>query len=122
RLSWFMRELMGLNILAKQIKNKLKISRIIIWSGNSDQDKWVKQEMGKACVNYLKTIINSNCTFAVTGGTTIAALAEVMTPFGEEGHYLFVPARGGIGEKVENQANSIVAEMARNTKGSYRLL
>jgi len=122
RLSLFMRELMGLNVLESQIKDKLKISRVIIVSGDSDQDEWVKQEMGKACVSYLKTIINSSCTFAVTGGTTIAALAEVMTPFDEKGHYLFVPARGGIGEKVENQANSIVAEMARNTNGSYRLL
>lgn len=122
RLSLFMRELMGLNVLEKEIKDKLKIARVIIVPGDSDQDERVKQEMGKACVSYLKTIITSSCTFAVTGGTTIAALAEVMSPFDEEGHYLFVPARGGIGEKVENQANSIVAEMARNTNGSYRLL
>lgn len=122
RLAIFMRELMGLSVLEKQIKDKLNIADVIIVPGDSDQDNWIKQEMGKACAAYLDSIITSSCTFAVTGGTTIAALAEVMAPFKKEGHYLFVPARGGIGEKVENQANSIVAEMARKTKGSYRLL
>lgn len=122
RLTVFMRELMGLSVLEKQIKDKLNIAHVIVVPGNSDEENRVKQEMGKACVAYLKSIITPGCTFAVTGGTTMAALADAMTPFEKEGHYLFVPARGGIGERVENQANSIVAEMARKTNGSYRLL
>lgn len=122
RLAIFMREIMGLSVLEQQIKDKLNIDHVIVVSGDSDQNDWVKQEMGKECVSKIQSIIPSSCTFAVTGGTTIAALAEVMTPFQKDGDYLFVPARGGIGEKVENQANSIVAEMARKTKGAYRLL
>src|SRR5699024_8282015 len=35
---------------------------------------------------------------------------------------MFVPARGGVGEEVENQANTIAAEMAKAEKGNYRLL
>ncbi|WP_343753776.1 sugar-binding transcriptional regulator, partial [Lentibacillus halophilus] len=35
---------------------------------------------------------------------------------------LFVPARGGIGEKEEHQANTIAAKMARQAHGNYRLL
>lgn len=122
QLSKFMREIMGLNVLEDRIKDKLNVAAVTIVPGNSDEDDWVKQEMGKACMAYLNNHITKSCTFAVTGGTTIAALAEVMTPFISEGDFKFVPARGGVGEKVENQANSIVAEMARQTRGTYRLL
>jgi central glycolytic genes regulator len=45
-----------------------------------------------------------------------------MTPFDREDNYLFVPARGGIGEKVENQANTIAAQMSLKAQGNYRLL
>src|SRR5690625_3355528 len=77
--------------------------------------------MGKACISFLKENIHIASTIAVTGGTTMAAVADVMTPLEKE-QCLFVPARGGIGEKVENQANTIVAEMAKKAKGDYRLL
>lgn len=50
------------------------------------------------------------------------AVAQAMHPITADGSCLFVPARGGIGEKVENQANTIVAEMARKASGDYRLL
>src|SRR5699024_3219078 len=66
-------------------------------------------------------IVQEDVTIAVTGGTTMAAVANAMVPI--EGHEcLFVPARGGVGEKVENQANSIVAKMAEAEKGNYHLL
>lgn len=122
QLTVFMRELMGLSVLENRLKDILNVAHVIVVPGDSDKDEWVKREMGKASVSYLKTIVTSKTIFAVTGGSTIAALAEVMTSFEKDGEYLFLPARGGIGEEVENQANSIVAEMARKTKGSYRLL
>lgn len=122
QLAAFMGEVSGLSVLEKQIKDKLHIEHVLIVPGNSDNDDWVKQEMGKACVSYLKTNVKSASPIAVTGGTTMAAVADVMTPLENESQCLFVPARGGIGEKVENQANTIVAEMARKARGEYRLL
>ncbi|PAV28610.1 hypothetical protein CIL05_15040 [Virgibacillus profundi] len=122
QLAEFMSEIAGLNVLEKQIKDKLHVKDIIIVPGNSDRYEWVKQEMGKACIAFLKKVIKANHTIAVTGGTTMAAVAEAMTPLTKEDSYLFVPARGGIGEKAENQANTIVAEMAKGAKGDYRLL
>lgn len=122
QLAGFMSEIMGLSVLEKQIKDKLQVENVIIVPGNSDNYEWIKQEMGKACVSFLKKIVQPSSTIAVTGGTTMAALADVMTLLNKENNYLFVPARGGIGEKVENQANTIAAEMARKTNGDYRLL
>ena len=35
---------------------------------------------------------------------------------------LFVPARGGIGEDVKNQANTICSKMAEKTGSKHRVL
>lgn len=122
KLADYMSELRGLNVLEEQLMVKLKLDKVIIVPGNSDENEWVKQEMGKVCVSYLKTIISSNDTIAVTGGTSIAAVADVMMPLNKEGDYLFVPARGALGEKVENQATRIAETMAKKTSGNYSLL
>lgn len=118
----FMSEAMGLRVLEQQLKDTLEIANVVIVPGNSDQYSWIKQEMGKACIHFLKSIIQPNAVIAVTGGTTMAAVADVMTPLNKDGNYLFVPARGGIGEKMENEANTIVAKMASKANGNYRLL
>ncbi|MFD1173755.1 sugar-binding transcriptional regulator [Oceanobacillus picturae] len=122
QLAEFMNEIKGLSVLEKQIKDKLNIEQVIVVPGNSDQYEWVKQEMGKACVSFLQSVVDNEDIIAVTGGTTMAAVANVMNPLDKANNYLFVPARGGIGEKVENQANTIVAEMARKAGVQYRLL
>ncbi|WP_077327973.1 sugar-binding transcriptional regulator [Virgibacillus siamensis] len=121
-LSEFMREAMGLSVLEKQLKDRLQVKEVIIVPGNSDEHNWVKQEMGKVCISNLKKVVKTGMTIAVTGGTTMAAAAEMMTPFEHAEDCRFVPARGGIGEKEENQANTIAARMARQANGSYRLL
>lgn len=122
QLSVFMHEAMGLSVLEKQLREKLHLNEVVIVPGNSDEQEWVKQEMGKSCVSRLKKKIKTDMTVAVTGGTTMAAAAEMMTPFEHATNCQFVPARGGIGEKEENQANTIAARMARQADGSYRLL
>jgi central glycolytic genes regulator len=122
QLTKVMSEISGLHVLEKQIKETLQIENVIVVAGNSDEAEWVKQEMGKACVAILKKIIKPSATIAVTGGTTMASVASVMTPFDHDDNYLFVPARGGIGEKVENQANTIASQMSLKAQGNYRLL
>lgn len=120
QLSDMMREIVGLSVLEKQIREKLKVRNVIIVPGNSDEYEWVKQEMGKACVAYLKKIVTTHSIIAVTGGTTMAAIADVMIPLNHR--ILFVPARGGVGEKAENQASRVVSEMANKTNSEYRQL
>lgn len=122
QLAQVMNEITELSVLEKEIKETLQVENVVIVPGNSDEHEWIKQEMGKACVAYLKQIIRRNSTIAVTGGTTMASIASVMTPLEKASNYLFVPARGGIGEEVENQANTIASQMSRKAQGNYRLL
>lgn len=122
QLSVFMEELSGFHALEDQIKDTLKLDRVIIIPGDSDTQTWVKQDLGKRAVEYLLSIITSDQTVAVTGGTSMAAVAEMMHSSPNVKDCMFVPARGGLGERVENQANTICAEMAKKANGNYRLL
>ncbi|UOQ87565.1 sugar-binding domain-containing protein [Gracilibacillus salinarum] len=122
KLSEFMNEISEFRVLESQIKDKLQLEHVIIVAGNSDNQASVKQELGKACVQFLSTIITSEQTIAVTGGTSMAEVANHMKPIEHASSCTFVPARGGLGEQVENQANSICAQMAKKGKGNYRML
>lgn len=117
-----MKQVSGLHVLEQRLREKLRLEDVLIVPGDSDRDPWVKKEMGKACISRLMPLLKSRKTIAVTGGTTIAAVAEMMTPITKKNQPLFVPARGGLGENVENQANTICSTMARKSSGEYRLL
>ncbi|WP_347862428.1 sugar-binding domain-containing protein [Salimicrobium sp. PL1-032A] len=118
----YMKELAGVQVLETRLKEKLQLDEVIVVPGDSDSHDWVKREMGKACVTYMQSVSKRGQTIAVTGGTTMAAVASQMTPYSGMEDSLFVPARGGLGERVEHQANTICVEMARKVMGNYRLL
>jgi central glycolytic genes regulator len=118
----FMREISGLKLLEEQLKERLKLEEVFVVAGDSDESPWVKKEMGRASVACIKDRLEANNIVAVTGGTTLAAVADMMQMDLKNLNALFVPARGGIGESVENEANTICANMAKNTNSSYRLL
>ncbi|WP_058306768.1 sugar-binding transcriptional regulator [Gracilibacillus massiliensis] len=122
KLSSFMDEISEFRVLESEIKDKLQLEHVIIVSGNSDEQLSVKQDLGKACVQFLSSILTSNQTIAVTGGTSMAEVANQMKPMEHAANCTFVPARGGLGEQVENQANTICAQMAKKVNGNYRML
>lgn len=118
----FIREISGLKVLEEKLKEKLGLQDVFVVAGDSDESKWVKQEMGRATVSCIRKRLEAHNIVAVTGGTTLASVAEMMDIDLKSLDILFVPARGGIGESVENEANTICAKMAKNTNSSYRLL
>lgn len=120
-LHQFIRELIGLAALERKLEEMMLVDKVIVVAGDSDEEHFVKQELGRATVTYLSEIIKDDVTIAVTGGTTMASVANAMVPF-ENRTCLFVPARGGIGEEVDYQANTIAAKMAMAENGDYRLL
>ncbi len=121
-LSSVMREVTGINEMEKELEKKLQIKRVIIVAGDSDHSPWLKKELGLATANSMKSLLKGNNIIAVNGGTTMAAVAEMLTPNIVDGEWLFVPARGGIGEDVKNQANTICSMMADRTDSKHRVL
>ncbi|MCS0788244.1 hypothetical protein NX021_08680 [Cytobacillus firmus] len=121
-LEGIMRDISGIAVMEQDLSRKLGIRQAIIVSGNSDESPWVKQELGRATAMCMKSKLKGKNIIAVTGGSTMAAVAEMLTPDLAERDWLFVPARGGIGEDVKNQANTICAKMADHTDSRHRVL
>ena len=117
----FIREFSGVASLEDKLKETFNLNHVLVVSGNSEQDDFVKDELGRATVSYLKELVDKDEIIAVTGGTTMASVASAMVPLNDY-KCLFVPARGGVGSLVENQANTIAAKMGSKEKGEYALL
>ncbi|WP_163099105.1 sugar-binding transcriptional regulator [Peribacillus alkalitolerans] len=122
KLERVMREVSGIDNVERKLAQHLNVKEAIIISGDSDQSPWVKNELGRACALRMKDEISGQNIIAVTGGSTMAAIADMLTPKPGTHEILFVPARGGLGENVQNQANTIAAKMAEKMDAQYKLL
>ncbi|WP_050616387.1 sugar-binding transcriptional regulator [Bacillus testis] len=122
KLDSVMREISGIDSLERKLQSQLNVKEVIVVNGNSDRSPWVKNELGRAGARCMKKKLTGDNIIAVTGGTTMASVAEMLNPMPESKNLLFVPARGGLGEDVQNQANTIVAKMANKMGSSYRVL
>lgn len=121
KLDGVMREISGIDLIEKQLQQKLGV-KVVVVAGNSDVSPWVKSELGKAGALRMKKSLSGENIIAVTGGTTMATVAEMLKPIPESKNILFVPARGGLGEEMKDQANTIVSKMAEKMNASYRVL
>ncbi|MED1745137.1 sugar-binding domain-containing protein [Brevibacillus borstelensis] len=115
-------DLFGLTELAERLQHLLGIPHVIVVQGNADHSPWVKEELGRVGARMLKQYIREGDIVAVTGGTSIASVAHHLSPAPSFRGVQFVPARGGLGERVELQANTLASAMAAKTGSSYRLL
>ncbi|MCU9612916.1 hypothetical protein OEV98_05050 [Caldibacillus lycopersici] len=122
KLEHIMRDISGLPELEDALESLLDVSQCIVVSGDSEESAWVKSELGRACLNSIKSHLKDENIIAVTGGTTMAAVADALTPdFGGK-NLLFVPARGGIGTDIKNQANTICEKMAEKSQADHMVL
>ncbi|WP_086313809.1 SorC family transcriptional regulator [Enterococcus sp. 7F3_DIV0205] len=123
-LETVMNQLLGMHQIEKEISQYFGIKRCIVVAGNSDNQEKVLYEFGDVLTDSLDLLLpEGNNIIAVMGGTTMAMTAEHMgTLETEKRHNLFVPARGGIGEAMTVQANSVSAVMASKTGGHHRAL
>ncbi|WP_100400187.1 sugar-binding transcriptional regulator [Bacillus sp. FJAT-44742] len=121
-LEEMIKEAFGLASLEEQVSTILSVPKVIVVSGNSDRHSWVKKEMGRACIQQMKAHLTPDDVVAVAGGTTLASVAEMMTPDPRLTSVTFVPARGGLGEKVEIQSSTISSVMGMKAEANYRLL
>lgn len=115
-------DIIGHSDLEQKLKDMYGLHYIKVVSGNADESDITKKEMGLAASKLLKQCIRSNDVVAITGGTTTAHVAKYLSLPSTVKNVTFVPARGGLGESVDYQANTIASTMAKRTGGQYRLL
>ncbi|MHB8170228.1 MAG: sugar-binding transcriptional regulator [Thermincolia bacterium] len=121
-LATYVRQLKGLIRLEEELSCRLGIDRVVIVPGDADKDEGVKREIGRAAATLMKEYLHDEQVIAVTGGSTTLAVAQGLVAEKHGFKVLVVPARGGLGEDVELQANTIAAALARKLGGGYRML
>ncbi len=114
--------LKGLNSLEKKIKEMLNIDKVYIVPGDLEEDILTFRDMGKTASNLIKQVTKDGYIVGITGGTTMAQMAEEMTFEKTKKDITVVPARGGLGKELETQSNNIAAKIAKKLGGNYRLL
>ena len=115
-------ELSGLKAMETTLSSILGINKVIIVPGDLESDQSVSTLLGKEAVTLLMDLAKKNNDVAVTGGSSVAALANHLSPVKSLNTLRFIAARGSIGEELENQANTLVAEFANKCKATYRTL
>lgn len=121
-LEEIIRELKGISHIEQRLENILKVKNVIIVPGNCDNNELVLKDLGKAASNYLTKVIKDKFIIGVTGGTTMAKVADEMPQGKVANDILVIPARGGLGKEVDTQSNSIAAKLAKKLEGNYKLL
>lgn len=124
QLDQLMGQLLGMKEKEKKLASYLEIEHCVIISGDVDEQSKLHEEMGRAAVEALDFLLPEGTNIiAVMGGTTMAEVANQMNEtLSRKRRLMFVPARGGLGESVDIQANSISALMAQKTGGENRVL
>ncbi|MBF8981954.1 sugar-binding transcriptional regulator [Lutibacter sp. B2] len=119
----FIRNYKKLYELEKLVAKKLGIKKVLIASGNYDEDKLIIGDVGNVASKYLKTILKDNMVVGITGGNTMKMLAQEMSKGTQKPFKVtVVPGRGGLGKDVSKQANAIAANLAQKLKASYKIL
>ncbi|CAH1218878.1 Central glycolytic genes regulator [Paenibacillus auburnensis] len=118
------KSLFGLDDLEEKIRSTYGLSKVIIVPGDCETSPFTKRELGRAGAKAFLGVLRSDDTIAVTGGSTLAEMADQLTlPLSlSYKNAWVVPARGGLGESMEIQANTIASTMAKRIGANYRLL
>lgn len=118
------KELFGLNDLEEKIRRTYGLRKVIVVPGDCEASPLTKRDLGRAGAKALLSVMSDDDIIAVTGGSTLAEVAEqlnLLTAVPMKNSW-FVPARGGLGESMEFQANTIASTMAKRVGAKYRLL
>lgn len=123
-LESMMLELFGLSNLEDTIRQHYGLRKVVVVPGDCETSPLVKRELGRAGAKALLGAMCGDDVVAVTGGTTLAEVADQLNPPPNVTmkQSWFVPARGGLGESLEIQANTIASGMAKRVGAGYRLL
>ena len=114
-------KLFSLTSLEDSLRNALGCRYVTLVRGSADRDPDVLQEVGRCAARALRRELRDGDILAVSGGSTMAAVAEGLTKNGTR-RVMVVPLRGGIGPVMEGQASVIAAEIAEKLGGEYRMI
>ncbi len=112
----------NLSDLELKLKDKLKLKKVAVVAGDSEQDMYAFNDLGKKAAEIVLDFIKNDTVLGITGGTTMACTVNKMKSKKGFKNLLVLPARGGLSEELEIQANTIAANLAEKLDARYKLL
>ncbi len=121
-LERYIKELKGFYDLENTLKSLLQIPEVIIVPCDLEHSS-ILRELGRTAANYLLELLKPGDVLAITGGYTMARVGDMVPAHLDKKYDItVVPGRGGLGEEVEIQANTIASKIAKKLGGKYHLL
>ena len=123
-LNQYMHQLKGLATIEERLEERFGLQQVVVVPGDMDQDGVVGVGLARAAGTLLRKNLRENDIVAVSGGGTLAQVANHLAPSLTNTYreITFVPSRGGLGEELELQANTIASKMAQKLGAKHRLL
>jgi len=121
-LQAMIREFHDFDYLERTLAQALGVKKMIIVPGDVDSNVSGKRDLAEATARYLKDVLKDGDVLAVSGGSTLARVAESVSGQDLPRDVTVVPVRGGLGEDARIHANSIAVSLAESLRGSYRQL
>ena len=122
RLQTMVREFQDFEYLERKLSQAFGVGKMIIVPGDVDSNVSGKRDLAEAAARYLKDVLKDGDILAVSGGTTMARVAEAISGQDSPKDVTVVPVRGGLGEDAKIHANSIAVTMAERLRGTYHQL
>ncbi len=120
-LGEYISQIRGLSVMQDNLAKKMGINKVLIVPTSLEYNQDALKELGKEASKYFLKTVKPDDIVGITGGYTMYQFSEQM-PKKEFSKMTIVPARGGLGEVLEIQSNSIVANLAGKLSANYKLL
>ena len=121
-MKMFMQYIDALGEMEKKLSHILGIKEVHIAQGDYQSMQSVKKELAQIASNVLLHCVTKQSNVAITGGSTLANVVEAVPFLKNQKAKLVVPARGSVGGRLEYQADTLAAILAKKLNASYKLL
>lgn len=112
----------NLSEIELKLMEKLKLRRVAVVAGDAEKDSFTFNDLGKKAAEIVLDLIKNDTVLGISGGTTMACVVNQMKRKKGIKNLSLLPARGGLSEELEIQANTIAANLAEKLGASYKLL
>lgn len=103
------------------LSRKMNVERVCVVRGDADMDEAVLEEAARAAAGQLRFLLQGAQVLAVSGGRTIAKVAEEIA-LAAPMDVTVVPAQGGMAAPMRMQANTLAEAFAGRLGGQCRLI
>lgn len=115
----------GIEDFEKQLAEAMGIRKVIVGSTGASDEHQTLTEIGTEAAKYLSRLIKPKSIIGLTGGSSIERVVNGYKDDWVDFHnhdIMVVPARGGLGNKSEYQANTLAEKLAGKLEAKYQLL